>query len=266
MRAFVHQAQQSFAALMVVSIATLAPQSARAVVLYSNNFDTSPIVAPGVTASLTPGLIQTSIPLSPWWTGDYYANQTLASSILSLTGAVPAGPIDVNFTLGFLGSWDSSDGEPLPDYLGISINGSPVLTQLTTNNASGTVQNYGGGTVVGKPVIATTNYLHFSDTIVDMSTASSLSFTHPGGPLSLSILGYGGGYTPTTTWGSNPTIWDEGWGIDNLVITANNNESVPAPLPLLGAASAYRFSRRLKARIRQGNQQKMAQIDTQASL
>ncbi len=242
---------------MVASIATLAPQSARAVVLYSNNFDTSPIVAPGVTASLTPGLIQTSIPLSPWWTGDYFANQTFAPSILNLTGAVPAGPIDINFTLGFLGSWDSSDGEPLPDYLDISINGSPVLMQLTTNNSSGTIQNYGGGTVVGKPVFATINYLG-SDTIVDMSTASSLSFTHPGGPLIFEILGYGGGYTPTTTWGSNPTIWDEGWGIDNLVITATTNQSVPAPLPLLGAASAYRFSRRLKARIRQGNQKKMA--------
>jgi hypothetical protein len=257
MRAFVHQAQQACAALMVASIATLAPQSARAVVLYSNNFDTSPIVAPGVTAILTPGLIQTSIPLNPWWTGDYFANQTFLPSTLNLTGAVPAGPIDINFTLGFLGSWDSSDGEPLPDYLDISINGSPVLMQLTTNNSSGTIQNYGGGTVVGKPVFATINYLG-SDTIVDMSTASSLSFTHPGGPLSFEILGYGGGYTPTTTWGSNPTIWDEGWGIDNLVITATNNQSVPAPLPLLGAASAYRFSRRLKARIRQGNQKKMA--------
>jgi hypothetical protein len=95
-----------------------------------------------------------------------------------------------------------------------------------------------------------------------MSTASSLSFTHPGGSLSFQILGYGGGYTPTTTWGS-PAVFDEGWGIDNLVITASDNQSVPAPLPLLGAASAYRFSRRLKARIRQGNQKRLVQIDTQ---
>jgi hypothetical protein len=265
MRAFIPQARKYCAALIVASIATLAPQSARAMVLYSNNFDTAPTVAAGVSATLTPGLIFTSIPLSPWWTGDYYANQTLASSILSLTGAVPAGPVDINFTLGFLGSWDSSDGEPLPDYLKISINGSPVLTELTTNNALGTVQNYGGGTVVGKPVIATTNYLHFSDTIVDMSTASSLSFNHPGGPLTLEILGYGGGYTPMVIQPPNG-VYDEGWGIDNLVITATNNQSVPAPLPLLGAASAYRFSRRLKGRIRRANQQKMAQIDTQASL
>ena len=175
MRAFVHQAQQYCAPLMVVSIATHAPQSARAKVLYSNNFDSAPTVAAGVSATLTSNLIFTSIPLSPWWTGNHYANQTLASSILSLTGAVPAGPVDIDFTLGFLGSWDSSDGEPLPDYLKISINGSPVLTELTTNNASGTIQNYGCGTVVGKPVIATTNNLQFSDTIVDMSIASSVT-------------------------------------------------------------------------------------------
>ncbi len=263
MRAFVHQAQQYCAPLMVVSIATHAPQSARAKVLYSNNFDSAPTMAAGVSATLTPGLTLTSIPLSPWWTGDYYANQTLASSILSLTGAVPAGPVDIDFTLGFLGSWDSSNGQPQPDYLKILINGSSVLSELTTNNASGTVENYGGGTVVGKPVIATSNYVHFSDTIVDMSTASSLSFNHPGGPLTLEILGYGGDYTPTVM--SNG-LYDEGWGIDNLVITSANNQSVPAPLPLLGAASAYRFSRRLKGRIRRGNRQKIAKIDTQASV
>jgi len=269
MRAFIPQAHKYCAALMVASIATLAPQSARAVVLYSNNFDTTPTVAAGVSATLTPGLIFTSIPLSPWWTGDYYANQTLTSSILSLTGAVPSGPVDIDFTLGFLGSWDSSDGEPQPDYLKISINGNPVLMELTTNNASGTIQNYGGGTVVGKPVIATTNYLQvpglIEDTIVNMSTASSLSFNHPGGPLTLEILGYGGGYTPTVTWPPNG-VYDEGWGIDNLVITATNNQSVPAPLPLLGAASAYRFSRRLKGRIRRGNQQKISKVDAQASV
>ena len=185
MRAFVHQAQQYCAPLMVVSIATHAPQSARAKVLYSNNFDSAPTVAAGVSATLTSNLIFTSIPLSPWWTGNHYANQTLASSILSLTGAVPAGPVDIDFTLGFLRSWDSSDGEPQPDYLEISINNSRFLTELTTNNASGTIQYYGGGTVVGKPVIATTNNLQFSDTIVDMSIASSLSFNHPGGPLTL---------------------------------------------------------------------------------
>jgi len=44
--------------------------------------------------------------------------------------------------------------------------------------------------------------------------------------------------------------------------TSNSKQSVPAPLPLFGAASAYRFSRRLKDRIRRGNQQRVAQIDT----
>ena len=228
--------------------------------LYSNDFDAgAPTVAAGITDSLTPGLIQTSVSVSPWWTGKYYANQTFSPTTLRLTGAVPAGPMDLDFTLGFLGSWDSSDGHGPPDYLDILINGTPVLTQLTTNNASGSVQTYGGGTVVGKPVAATTNYIG-SDTIVDMATAASLSFNHPGGTLTFQILGYGGGYTPNVTWPNGPNTppqpvptaqWDEGWGIDNLVIRTRGSEDVPAPLPLLGAASAYGFSRRLRRRIGQ---------------
>jgi hypothetical protein len=185
-------------------------------VLYSNNFDTLPFVATGISASLTPGLIQQSIPLSPFWTGNYYANQTTSPSTLTLTGAVPAGVIAISFTLGFLGSWDSSNGEGGPDYLQILINNVPVLTQLTTNNWNGTMQNYGGGTVVGQSAAYTNNYFG-SDTIVNMSTAPSLSFTHLGGLFSFGIQGYGDGYTPTLSYGE--AYWDEGWGIDNLVIT-----------------------------------------------
>ena len=185
-------------------------------ILYSNNFDTSPIVANGVTATLTSGLIRPSIPVNPFWSGNYYANQTTAPSTLNLTGALPPGVVKISFTLGFLGSWDSSNGEGLPDYLQILINNSPVLTQLTTNNGSGTVQNYGGGTVVASQVYATLDYIS-ADTIVDMSTASSLSFNHAGGSLSFAIQGYGGGYDPTVSYGEN--FWDEGWGIDNLVVT-----------------------------------------------
>jgi hypothetical protein len=166
---------------LAISLATLALQPSKALVLYSNDFDSGSFtVASHITDSLTPGLIQTSVPLSPWWTGKYHANHTFSPTTLNLLGAVPAGPMDIDFTLGFLRSWDSSDGHGPPDYLGILINGTPVLTQLTTNNASGTVQTYGGGTVVGKPVAASTDFIG-TDTIVDMATAAGLSFNHPGG-------------------------------------------------------------------------------------
>ena len=65
--------------------------------------------------------------------------------------------------------------------------------------------------------------------MVDMTTASSLSFTQLGGSLIFEILGYGGGYSPTVTWGSNPNIYDEGWGIDNLVITAIQTRDQTTP-------------------------------------
>ena len=74
---------------LAISLATLAPQPSKALVLYSNDFDAgAPTVAAGITDSLTPGLIQTSVSVSPWWTGKYYANQTFSPTTLSLTGAV----------------------------------------------------------------------------------------------------------------------------------------------------------------------------------
>jgi hypothetical protein len=252
--------------LLTASMAALATQPAKAVLIYKNTFSTptsittpdylAPLVSQ--TTPLTNGVLQTAVsnPSWPSWTGGYFANPTLNSTQLVLGNLTAHTHVDIQLTLGFLGSWDSSDGHGPPDYLKILVDGTPLLANLTTNNASGTIQNYGGGTVLGHIVNATTNYLG-SDTVVDMATAAALlSIPHTLPSLTLEILGYGGGYTPNVTWPSGPNlppmpvppeIWDEGWGIDSLSITAR----VPGPLPVLGAASAFGFSRKLRKRISQ---------------
>ncbi len=135
-------------------------------------------------------------------------------------------------------------------------NPNPVLMDLTTNNASGTVQYYAGGTVLGHIVPASTHYVYL-DTVVDMATATGLSIPHSGSTLKLEIQGYGSGYSPNVTWppgGSGPVqpvppaVWDEGWGIDSLSIT-DQAQDVPGPLPALGAVLAFAASRRIRRRL-----------------
>lgn len=252
------------AGLLSASLAILTAQSGRAAVLYSNDFDNPSFLAPGVvlTTPLTNGVFpyQTAVnnnTLWPTWKDKYFANQTLQSTVLELSNLPAHDQVDLNFTLGFLGSWDSSDGynPPSPDYLKIVIdnNPNPVLMDLTTNNAIGTVQYYAGGTVLGHIVSASSNYV-FLDTVVDMATAPALTIPHTGSTLKLEILGYGPSYSADVTWppgGSGPAqpvppaVWDEGWGMDSLSISYR----VPGPLPLLGAASAFAFSRKLRSRI-----------------
>jgi hypothetical protein len=256
------------AGLLSASLALLSIQPSRATVLYSNNFDTPDVLATGavLTTPLSNGIIQSAINnlLWPSWKDKYFANQTFQSTVLELSNLPAHSQLDIEFTLGFLGSWDSTNCyvPPSPDYLKIIVDNSPILMGLTTNNACGTVQNYAGGTVLGHNVFASTNYI-FSDTVVDMATATALSILHSGSTLKLEIQGYGASYSPNVTWppgGSGPAqpvppaVWDEGWGIDSLSITYQMHD-VPGPLPVLGAVSAFAASRRIRRRLGLGGRQ-----------
>jgi len=107
------RARLTVAGLLSASLALLSIQPSRAALLYSNNFDTAPVLAPGavVTTPLSNGIIQSAINNLAWpsWKDNYFANQTFQSSVLEL-GNLPAhSQIDIDFTLGFLGSWDSTE-------------------------------------------------------------------------------------------------------------------------------------------------------------
>jgi len=253
----------SRAGLLSASLALFTAQSASAALLYSNDFDNPAYLEPTavLTTPLTNGVFpyQTAVSNIAWptWKDNYFANQTLQSTVLELSNLPAHDQVDINFILGFLGSWDSTDGynPPYPDYLKIVIdnNPDPILMDLTTNNAIGTVQYYAGGTVLGHIVSASSNYVYL-DTLVDMGAAPALTIPHTGSTLKLEIMGYGSGYSADVTWppgGSGPAqpvppaVWDEGWGIDSLSISYR----VPGPLPVLGAASAFAFSRKLRRRI-----------------
>lgn len=229
--------------LLSGSFAVVVPRPVTAALLYSDDFDSAPVLAPGVSASYSGGGLGAANPFGGW-RGNYYSsdrNVLLAPTVLSLTNLPSHSAIDIDFLLGFLESWDSTDGSPAPDYLKVEIDGSPVLLGLTVNNASGTIVNFGGGTATHSTVQANTNYF-FSDTLVDMSADPALSFAHSASSLTLAITAYGNGWQGFS---------DEGWGFDNIAIRytpADPTDTVPGPLPAVGLAAAFGFSRRLRHR------------------
>lgn len=199
---------------------------AQAATVYSTNFTDPPTIAAGVVVTpFTNGGLEVAT-AGAWnaagWSGNYFANRSggnpAAMSVLTLSNLAPHSMIDVSFVLGFLESWDSTNGTITPDFLDIFIDGLPVLTGLTANNASGSFEIYGGGTELFDGVQANSNNF-FSDTLVDMSSAGALSFAHSSSTLTFGIRAYGGGWQGAA---------DEGWGIDQLSITFDSVVPEPA--------------------------------------
>ncbi len=66
-----------------------------------------------VTTPLSNGIIQAAIHNLAWpsWKDNYFATRRFNPRCWSWLGNLPAhSQIDIDFTLGFLGSWDSTDG------------------------------------------------------------------------------------------------------------------------------------------------------------
>ncbi len=116
-------------------------------VVYSNDFDVSPTVAEGVTASFTVGLdgVQgfggygTD---SNVFAGNFLRNTTGGSptgspgekTTLTLTGLEPHASIDLNFLAAIIDSWDGSDLTWGPDSFNVEIDGNTVFSETFDNH------------------------------------------------------------------------------------------------------------------------------------
>lgn len=222
----------------------LAPMVALAgpTLVYSNNFDTAATVAGGVTASgLNNGVIGAALGSydgsgGKSWSGNHFANHSTGNpattSTLTLSNLGEHNFVSIDMMLGFLNSWDSSNGAMSPDFLDIFIDGVQVA-QLTTANASGNVAGFGGGTqLVNNGQIDVVG--GWSDDLVDMGTASFLSFAHTGSSLTLGMRASGAGWQ-----GGN----DEFWGVDSLSVSITSVPE-PATAALLAVAGIAAFGLR----------------------
>ena len=216
--------------LLTLTLASLTSVgAAQAQTAYGNDFDLPPTVLTGVVATLTGG---SSIATDPVFFGTYgnfvrSGGNTVDSGIaLTLTNLPAHVAIKVSFVMVFLNSWDSrvtSNAAFSPDNLDIRIDGA-LTGSYTYNNAygnsdpdvGGNVKDIGGGTLIAEYTQFDTSYF-YTDTVVDMATDLAYTFAHTASTLTINWSASGAG------WQGLP---DEGYGIDNLVVTLT-----PVPEP-----------------------------------
>ena len=210
-----------YAALLALALCL--PAQAGTLTAYTNNFDDPATTAAGVIAEMNTGGYVVAFPLTVNsygdWDGKRLFNITRDASVFTLSNLPTHTGISASFILGFLGSWDSLDGDTglAPDYLDVLLDGA-FAARLTYNNVSGTVKETGGGTVLAE---YDTSFCcaGFPQTIVDMSTAGFLTFAHTASTFTLSIQAGGAGFTGGS---------DEEWGLDGLRINLTG-AAVPEP-------------------------------------
>ena len=190
----------------------------QAVTVYTNNFDSAAGVASGVVATFTPGAGATRPTSAAYQAsfGSFLASGSNSVFTELTLGNLPAHTgVGLGFVLAFLNSWDSRDGSPAPDNFDVYVDDTRIAS-YTYNNASGSVKDIGGGTLLAE-YVQFDDSAFYSDTIVDMGTATAMQFAHSASTLKIGFVASGAG------WQFDP---DEAWGVDNLQVMVTG---VPEP-------------------------------------
>ncbi len=229
------------ALVLAAALAATAPASALTTI-YANDFDNPAVVAGGVTASLVGGADVPAIAPYDATYGNLRRNDTVnppAPTQLVLSNLPAHTTVDLDFTLAFLDSWDSTDGGGgvSPDRADLYLDGN-LVASYTYNNALGSVKDFDGGALLYEYVQFDGNGF-YSDTVVDMSGDPALVFPHSASTLTFEWIASGDG------WQGNA---DEAIGLDNLRVSV---DGVPEPATCglaLAALLAYASRRRRAAR------------------
>ncbi len=207
---------------------------------YSSNFDGVTTVAAGVTATLTGAAIQPVQgyaglgPSGNQFGGNFLSSHGASSmATLTLTNLASHASIDITGLLAIINSWDSTNGCCSPDYFQIRVDGATIFSD-TYAIVTGSIHNTNALTDIGGITHrGFANDPQWSDAAFNLENELQ-NIAHTASTLTIDFLGTGGGWQGGT---------DEGWGIDNLLVTLNDVTfqepvtGVPEPmtLSLLGA-------------------------------
>ncbi|MEQ1889173.1 MAG: PEP-CTERM sorting domain-containing protein [Alphaproteobacteria bacterium] len=209
---------------------------AMTITAYYSDFDAAAIVAPGVTASLTGGLVQPVQGLAGLGNGGNVFGGSFLSSFdplfgptnaatLTLTNLPVHSSINITGLLAAMDTWDSDAGGICcnPDLFQILVDG-PVAFQDTYNNIQGDNNNINLLTDIGAGYQERgfNTFGTFPDQAFDLENELA-NILHSSSTLTITFIGTGDGWE----FGDN-----ESWGIDNLLVALNGVADVPEPVTL----------------------------------
>jgi len=200
--------------------------AANAQTVYSNDFDGNVVTGAGVSVTASNASGTGTATSGSWnaygWAGTFLRNDSVSPITItefSFSGLGAHTQISLGGVLGMLDSWDSTNGNPAPDWLEVLIDGN-VVAQLTTTNASGNNTEFGGGTLIAFHQ-NTDGETAYSDTLVDFANSPWATFAHTASTLDIAFRAAGAGWQGGS---------DESWGLDKFRVTASGATS-PVPEP-----------------------------------
>lgn len=206
------------------ALAALFSASARADLLYSNDFDSAAVVGLGASASVSGGGLKSTIAPYAGFGNIFSSDSNSTFMEIKLTSLPTHTGVSMGYVLAFLDSWDSRNGGCCtPDNLDFYVDG-VKLASYTYNNALGSIKDIGGGTLLYEYVQFDSN-VFYSDTVVDMAGDPALTFAHSGSTLTLGWIASGGGWQGGS---------DESWAIDNVKVELAGVVPEPSTYALLG--------------------------------
>lgn len=209
--------------MLLLSAAGIASSAQAATQVYFQNFDAAPTTAAGVvvTQNDNGAALTTTQTTGYGFSGQFLRNRGQGNpapqTFWTLSNLPSHTSVTLNYVLGLFDSWDATSSG---DYLDLLV-GDNVVAQLSSDNASGSGEPTGGGTVLAESIQLDDN-VYFSDRVVSMANAPALTFAHTGSTLTFGIRASGTGWQGST---------DESWGVDNVSVTLDGVAPPTSALP-----------------------------------